>query len=133
MWIDEKKYRDYKKLFEYQFILNLDIQNWLRNNDPIKNTEPVYEERASSQESYGKLNPDGTITSISSKFSEPPADPTKNPEEYAHRKDWRCVNGFYERRWNIKIIKESLSLTKTLPDNPFSIIFVATGVVGLII
>ena len=48
MWIDEKKYRDYKKLFEYQFILNLDIQNWLRNNDPIKNTEPVYEERASN-------------------------------------------------------------------------------------
>jgi|APGre2960657373_1045057.scaffolds.fasta_scaffold01852_12 hypothetical protein len=108
MWIDVRRYKDYKKLFDYQNILNLDIKNWLRNNDPIKNTEPVYEERASSQESYGKLNPDGTITSISSKFSEPPADPTKNPEEYAHRKDWRCVGGFYERTWNTKIIKESL-------------------------
>lgn len=114
MWIDPTKYNDYSKLVSLQTLLGTDIRFWLRDNDLIKDTEPVYEERASSQESYAKLNPDGTITSLSSNFSEPPPDPTKNPEEYKHRKDWRCLGAFYERKWNTNIIKQSFEALNTL-------------------
>ena len=115
MWIDPKTYNDYSKLVSLLPLVEKDIKFWLIENDPIHNTEPVYEERASSQESYAKLNPDGTIIGFSSaRFSEPPPDPTKNPEQYKHRKDWRCVSGFYERQWNKDILKESSEALNTL-------------------
>lgn len=113
MWIDPKKYKDYSKLESIIIPLGTDIRFWLAKNDPMS-AEPVYEERASTQETYGKLNSDGTITSMSSQFSEPPPDPIKNPEEYNHRKDWRCIGGFYERKWNTDIIKESSEVLSTL-------------------
>ena len=115
MWVNPTTYSDYSKLVSLIPIVEKDIKFWLLKNDPIINTEPVYEEKVNSQESYAEINPDGTITAFNlSMFTEPTPDPTKNPEQYKHRKDWRFVVGFHEQKWNKDILKESSETLSTL-------------------
>ena len=69
-------------------------------------TDPVYEDRVSSQNSYAYITPTG-IQFANPEMTEPAPDPIRDPEGYKHRKDWRCLGAFYEKKWNTKLLPES--------------------------
>ena len=106
MWIDEKKYRDYKSLISIIPELANDLSIWLTHNNPEVDTDPVYEDRVSSQNSYAYITPTG-IQFANPEMTEPAPDPIRDPEGYKHRKDWRCLGAFYEKKWNTKLLPES--------------------------